>query len=168
MIQKLYNLKKTQTEQKLIEKSSLEQEVYKIDEEVGELNHRINTATVEKLGSISDFMILAMHKDSLRFEVKKLLSKKNQLLKKIDDIFVEIIELQKESEQYKYILDEEREQKRKDALHFEITLGVDNLFDKFYNSTNTYQDVRYVEVGGEQILFNDPGRYGYVNLKYSF
>ncbi len=95
MIQKLYNLKKTQTEQKLIEKSSLEQEVYKIDEEVGDLNHRINTATVEKLGSISDFMILAMHKDSLRFEVKKLLSKKNQLLKKIDDIFVEIIELQK-------------------------------------------------------------------------
>ena len=45
MIQKLYNLKKTQTEQKLIEKSSLEQEVYKIDEEVGDLNHRINTDT---------------------------------------------------------------------------------------------------------------------------
>lgn len=52
--------------------------------------------------------------------------------------------------------------------HFELTLGVDNLFDKVYNSTNTYQDIRYVEVGGEQILFNDPGRYGYVNLKYSF
>ncbi|MGJ0353364.1 TonB-dependent receptor [Aliarcobacter cryaerophilus] len=52
--------------------------------------------------------------------------------------------------------------------NFELTLGVDNLFDKVYNSTNTYQDIRYVEVGGEQILFNDPGRYGYVNLKYSF
>ncbi|WP_148623408.1 hypothetical protein [Aliarcobacter cryaerophilus] len=131
MIQKLYNLKKTQTEQKLIEKSSLEQEVYKLDEEVGNLNHRINTATVEKLGSISDFMILAMHKDSLRFEVKKLLSKKNQLLKKIDDIFVEIIELQKESEQYKYILDEEREQKRKDALHFEILESEEFIQSKY-------------------------------------
>ncbi|MDX4038319.1 TonB-dependent receptor, partial [Aliarcobacter skirrowii] len=52
--------------------------------------------------------------------------------------------------------------------NFELTLGVDNLFDKVYNSTNTYQDIRYVEVGGEQILFNDPGRYGYINLKYSF
>ena len=52
--------------------------------------------------------------------------------------------------------------------HFELTLGVDNVFDKVYNSTNTYQDIRYVEVGGDQILFNDPGRYGYVNLKYSF
>ena len=52
--------------------------------------------------------------------------------------------------------------------YFELTLGVDNVFDKVYNSTNTYQDIRYVEVGGDQILFNDPGRYGYVNLKYSF
>ncbi|OCL95979.1 TonB-dependent receptor [Aliarcobacter thereius] len=52
--------------------------------------------------------------------------------------------------------------------NFELTLGVDNLFDKVYNSTNTYKDIRYVTVGGEQILFNDPGRYSYINLKYSF
>ncbi|AZL54147.1 TonB-dependent receptor [Aliarcobacter skirrowii] len=52
--------------------------------------------------------------------------------------------------------------------NFELTLGVDNLFDKVYNSTNTYQDIKYVTVGGDQILFNDPGRYGYINLKYSF
>ncbi len=52
--------------------------------------------------------------------------------------------------------------------HFEITLGVDNLFDKVYNSTNTYQDVNYIKVAQDQILFNDPGRYGYINLKYSF
>jgi iron complex outermembrane receptor protein len=49
-----------------------------------------------------------------------------------------------------------------------VTLGLDNVFDKVYNSTNTYQDVTYVETGGERVLFNDPGRYGYVNLKYSF
>lgn len=54
--------------------------------------------------------------------------------------------------------------------NFELTLGVDNLFDKVYNSTNTYQDVNYVTTGTnqDQILFNDPGRYGYINLKYSF
>ncbi|AXX94493.1 TonB-dependent receptor plug domain-containing protein [Arcobacter ellisii] len=49
-----------------------------------------------------------------------------------------------------------------------LTLGLDNVFDKVYASTNTYQDIRYVETGGSPILFNDPGRYGYVNLKYSF
>ncbi|QKF73745.1 TonB-dependent receptor [Aliarcobacter faecis] len=52
--------------------------------------------------------------------------------------------------------------------HFEITLGVDNIFDKVYNSTNTYQDISYVTVNSERVLFNDPGRYGYLNLKYSF
>ncbi|MCT7524495.1 TonB-dependent receptor [Aliarcobacter cryaerophilus] len=52
--------------------------------------------------------------------------------------------------------------------HFELTLGVDNLFDKVYNSTNTYQDITYVQVGSDRVLFNDPGRYGYLNLKYSF
>jgi len=134
MIQKLYNLKKTQTEQKLIEKSSLEQEVYKIDEEVGDLNHIINTATVEKLGSISDFMILAMHKDSLRFEVKKLLSKKNQLLKKIDDIFVEIIELQKESEQFKYILDEEKKEAFRKILLAEEEASNEYIQSKYINT----------------------------------
>ena len=136
MINKLYNLKKTQTEQKLIEKSSLEQEIYKIDEEVGDLNYRINTTTVEKLGSISDFMILAMHKDTLRFEVKNLLSKKNQLIKKIDDLFAQIIELQKESEQYKYILDEEKEQKRKDTLHFELLESEEFIQSKYIKGKN--------------------------------
>ena len=50
-----------------------------------------------------------------------------------------------------------------------LTLGLDNLFDKVYNSTNTYQDITYATVSSsERILFNDPGRYGYINLKYSF
>ena len=50
-----------------------------------------------------------------------------------------------------------------------LTLGVDNVFDKVYNSTNTYQDISYASVNMiDRVLFNDPGRYGYVNLKYSF
>lgn len=52
--------------------------------------------------------------------------------------------------------------------YFEVTLGVDNVFDKVYNSTNTYQDITYVQNGSQRVLFNDPGRYGYVNLRYSF
>ena len=48
-----------------------------------------------------------------------------------------------------------------------LTLGLDNVFDKVYNSTNTYRDITYAIVGPDRVLFNDPGRYGYVNLKYS-
>ncbi|NVJ53326.1 MAG: TonB-dependent receptor [Campylobacteraceae bacterium] len=52
--------------------------------------------------------------------------------------------------------------------NFNLTLGVDNLFDKTYASTNTYQDIKYIPTAGEQTLINDPGRYFYVNLKYTF
>ena len=45
-----------------------------------------------------------------------------------------------------------------------LTLGVDNVFDKTYASTNMYKDIMY----STTTSFNDPGRYGYVNLKYSF
>lgn len=116
MIDKLYNLKKNQTEQKLIEKANLEQEIFKIEEDIESTTHRINTATVDKFGSISDFMILAMHKDSLRFHIEKQILKKNSLQAKVDNLFIEIVELQKESEQYKYILEEEKSKKQKALL----------------------------------------------------
>lgn len=51
--------------------------------------------------------------------------------------------------------------------NFALTLGIDNIFDKTYASTNTYQDVTYLTVG-DRVLLNDPGRYFYANLKYSF
>lgn len=51
--------------------------------------------------------------------------------------------------------------------NFEITVGVDNIFDKTYASTNTYNDIKYVGNGKTELL-NDPGRYGYINLRYKF
>ncbi|AXX84045.1 hypothetical protein [Aliarcobacter skirrowii] len=120
MIEKLYNLKKSQIEQKLIEKASLQQEIYQIDESVEKFTQDINTATVQKLGSISDFMVLSMHKNSIRYEITKLIKRKNELLKKVEALFLEIIELQKESEQYKYILEEEKEERRKAKMHDEM------------------------------------------------
>lgn len=53
--------------------------------------------------------------------------------------------------------------------NFGFTLGVDNIFDKTYASTNTYEDVKYVVTGAtDRVLLNDPGRYGYVNLNFKF
>ena len=49
-----------------------------------------------------------------------------------------------------------------------FTLGVDNIFDKTYTSTNTYRDITYIATGDTTQLLNDPGRYFYANLKYSF
>lgn len=53
--------------------------------------------------------------------------------------------------------------------NFALTLGIDNIFDKTYASTNTYRDITYIGTStSAPTLMNDPGRYFYANLKYSF
>ena len=92
LIEKLYKLKKNQTDQKLIEKATLEQEVDKIDSEVVFTQHKIDRATVDRFGAISDFLILAMHKDTMRLHIQKLLNRKNRLLSQIAKLVNEIVE----------------------------------------------------------------------------
>ncbi len=53
------------------------------------------------------------------------------------------------------------------SRNFDVTLGIDNILDKTYTSTNTYNDITYIGSGDTELL-NDPGRYFYINLKYSF
>ena len=50
----------------------------------------------------------------------------------------------------------------------ELTLGVDNVFDKTYAVSNTYQELTLVSGGGFAMLMNEPGRYLYANLSYKF
>ena len=50
----------------------------------------------------------------------------------------------------------------------ELTLGIDNLLDKTYAVSNTYQDLTLVSGGGFAMLMNEPGRYLYANLSYKF
>ncbi len=54
------------------------------------------------------------------------------------------------------------------ADHFEVTVGVDNLFGKTYAVSNTYEDLTLISGGGEVMLMNEPGRYVYTNLSYKF
>ena len=53
---------------------------------------------------------------------------------------------------------------------FELTVGVDNVFDKTYAVSNTYNDLILLPTVGnnEVMLMNEPGRYFYTNLKYTF
>ena len=53
---------------------------------------------------------------------------------------------------------------------FELSIGVDNVLDKTYAVSNTYKDLTLVAGGGDEdvMLLNEPGRYGYLNLKYKF
>ena len=49
-----------------------------------------------------------------------------------------------------------------------LIVGIDNLFDKTYAVSNTYKDLTLLDGGSEVMLMNEPGRYIYANLKYSF
>jgi iron complex outermembrane receptor protein len=54
---------------------------------------------------------------------------------------------------------------------FELTVGVDNVFDKTYAVSNTYNDLILLPTlpgNNEVMLKNEPGSYFYTNLKYSF
>ena len=53
--------------------------------------------------------------------------------------------------------------------HFELTGGIDNVFDKTYAVKNTYKDLILLTDGtGEVMLMNEPGRYYYINAAYKF
>ncbi|MBU0925542.1 hypothetical protein KKG81_11690 [bacterium] len=116
MIEKLYNLKKNQTDQKLMQKAQLESKIEKLDIEISLTQNSIATASVERIGAISDFMILTMHKNTMKMHIQKLNIEKNNINLQIESIIKEIIELQKESEQFGYILEEEKKERIKKFL----------------------------------------------------
>ena len=116
MIEKLYNLKKNQTDQKLMQKAQLESKIEKLNIEITLTQNSIATASVEKSGAISDFTILTMHKNTMKMHIQKLNNEKNNINLQVEAIIQEIIELQKETEQFGYILDEERKEKMKKFL----------------------------------------------------
>lgn len=53
---------------------------------------------------------------------------------------------------------------------FTLTVGVDNLFDKTYAVSNTYNDLILLPTAANNyiMLMNEPGRYFYTNLQYKF
>ena len=53
---------------------------------------------------------------------------------------------------------------------FDITLGMDNVFDHTYAVSNTYKDLTLLSTSptDDVILLNEPGRYIYANLRYRF
>ena len=119
MIQKLYNLKKNQTDQKLMQKVQLESKIEQINLEIAFTQNKIDTATVEKHGAISDFMILTIHKNTMKMHIKDLNNERNILNIEVENLLQEIIELQKEAEQFSYILEEEKKEAIQKVLALE-------------------------------------------------
>ena len=116
MIDQLFNLKKTQTDQRLMQKGQLLSKIERIDAEVLITKTQMDTATVQKFGAISDFAVLQMHKNTMKLHISKLEIQKKSLKEELDLLIKDIIELQKETEQFGYILEEQRQEAIKRML----------------------------------------------------
>jgi hypothetical protein len=133
MIDKLYKLKKSQTDQKLMQKGQLLSKINHIDSEVLLTENKISTTSVQKYGAISDFAVLAIHKNKMKMYISKLILEKNSLNIKLEAIIKEIIELQKESEQYSYILEEQKQEEIKRLLMAEEEASSEYMQSKYIN-----------------------------------
>ena len=52
---------------------------------------------------------------------------------------------------------------------FDLTIGINNIFDKTYAMSNTYADLTLLSTGtNDKMLLNEPGRYFYTNLDFRF
>lgn len=131
MIEKLYNLKKTQTDQKLMAKGQLQSRIQKIDAEIMFTQNKIDTATLQRFGSVSDFSILAMHKNTMKKHISELQREKDKLNIELEALVEEIVELQKEMEQFGYILEEEKREALKKLLLAEQEASEEYIQSKY-------------------------------------
>ena len=131
MIEKLYKLKKNQTDQKLMQKAQIMSKIEQLDIEIVLTQNRIDTASVEKHGAISDFMILTIHKNTMKMHIQKLNNEKNTLYSQAENLTKDIIELQKEAEQFSYILEEEKKELMKKILLAEEEASTEYIQSKY-------------------------------------
>jgi len=113
MILKLYNLNKLKLEQNISLKQRLKVKLHEIDLEIDSIVTSLNTTGVERYGAISDFKLLAMHKNKLKHDISLLNLEKDKVNKDILKYDKIIVQYQKEMEKYDYLVKEEKKLKRK-------------------------------------------------------
>lgn len=131
MIDKLYNLKKMQTDQKLMQKGQIMSKINHIDSEIMFTENKINTTSVQKHGAISDFSILAIHRNTMKLHIQELEKQKITLNTQLEAIVEEIMELQKQTEQYGYILEEQKQEVLKKLLMVEEEASSEYIQSKY-------------------------------------
>ncbi len=114
-----------------MEKAQIDAKIEKIDVEILLTQNSIDTARVSSYGAISDFMVLAIHKNTMKVHIEKLNNEKNVLNLEIENLVKQIVELQKESEQFGYILEEEKKEKIRKILEEEEEASNEYIQSKY-------------------------------------
>lgn len=119
MIDKIYKLKQQQINQQISLKQQALSKIDDIDKELLDTNTRLHGATIDIMGAISDFRVLQIHKETMKDHMIKLAKNKEMLQRQIEEYDKVIVELNKESEQFNYILEQQKQEKLKEILKAE-------------------------------------------------
>jgi len=138
MIDKLYKLKQQQINQQVLQKQLILSKIDDIDRDLFHTTQSIHSATIDVIGAISDFRILEMHKNTMKEHIVKLNRQKEQLKKQILQYEKRIIELNKESEQFNYILQEEKKEKAKEIVKQEELVTAEYVQAQFIKESKKY------------------------------
>lgn len=123
MIDKLYHLKQIQIEQEILKKQQTVNKIVELDDQITNLRNDIQTIQVTPKGAMVDFQILQMHKYTVKQKIIQLGYQKQQLQRQVDSHNEAIIKFQKESEQYEYILNEQKKEALKEELKLEALIA---------------------------------------------
>jgi hypothetical protein len=123
MIKKLFHLKKVQIDQEIMQKQELLKKIDEIDKAIMQDTKQIKNVCVESHGSMVDFEIIAIHKKTMKQNIAELSRQKLLLMQKVDKHNENIVQLQKESEQYEYILNEQKKELYKEELKLEALIS---------------------------------------------
>jgi len=133
VIQKLYKLKQSQLDQKLMLKQQLEAKKFDIDKKIDDIDSSLLTMGVQKFGAIGDFKILAIHKNSMKYKKSILQQDKRMMESEINRYNNIIIEHQKEVEKYNYLVKEQIKLKLKEQRKQEEMIASEYVLSKYSN-----------------------------------
>ena len=131
MIKKLFKLKEQQINQQLMLKQEIVSKINELDIDLQKTHHAYHNTTIDVIGAISDFRVLEIHKATMKEHIIKLLQKKEYLTKQLTIYDDAIIVLNKESEQFKYIMTEEAKLKIKAVNKQEELVASEYMQAKF-------------------------------------
>lgn len=108
-----------QLDQKLAQKQKLLSQILECSQLIEDIQINLAQSGVKMFGSIADFKVLAIHKNTMKEEKKKLIQQKSMLDKEVLKIDSELIEFNKEIEQYKHLLDLQKQEEMKKLQKYE-------------------------------------------------
>ncbi len=131
MIDQLYKLKQQQINQQVLLKQQALAKINDIDSELALTNTKLHTTSVDIMGAISDFRVLEIHKQTMKEHIIKLSQNKEHLKKQIEHYDGLVVNLNKESEQFNYILQEQKREKLKEIEKQEEIVSAEYMQAKF-------------------------------------